>query len=121
MARHAATGNGSEYRPMRKEGVVSHRKTVSVSSISTTVAVVRNTDGTVIAEKFANTVKTIYVGGRIAEAAEGRPARIVELIATRLHGRRGMPRWTKEDVETALDYLASEGQISLPTPALAAG
>jgi hypothetical protein len=120
MARHAATGTGTEYRPVRKEGARSHRKVIHVSNTNTTLAVVRNDEETVIAEKFVNAVKVIYIGGKIATAAEGSPTRIVELIATQMRGRRGMPRWTNEDVETALDYLATEGQITLPELALAA-
>lgn len=120
MGRHSRTGSTTEYRPVRKEGTHSHRKAIHVASTSTTIAVVRNDDEVVIAEAFVKAVKVVYVGAKIAETCEGNAARMVELVATQLHGRRGLPRWTNEDVETALDYLSQEGQISLPEPALAA-
>lgn len=119
MGRHASTGSTSEYRGFTgREGARSHRKPIRVTDTSTTVAVVRNDQEVVIAAAFVKAVKAIYIGGGVVTTSGGSIERVVELVATQLQlhrRRRSMPRWDNHDVETALDYLATKGQIALPT------
>ncbi len=112
MGRHAAL-SGSVTQIEARKDAVPHCKSVT-TAIRAARAVVSDNQAIVISKDFADAVRAVYIGGKVAEACEGVTDRLIELVATQLRRRRGLPTWNRADIGVVVGYLADHGQISLP-------